>query len=131
MTVARPAIDPVSRPTNFGFFSMIQARISQVTAANEAAMSVLRNASDGDRVDLQLAAGVEAVPAEPQQPGAEGDERDAVRPLVLTTFRRPTKNTEASAAMPAMQCTTMPPAKSRTPLFCRIPPPQIMWANGK
>ena len=31
------------------------------------------------------------------------------------TFRRPTYSTDASAAMPAMLCTTMPPAKSSTP----------------
>src|SRR5439155_24988321 len=33
----------------------------------------------GDVVDLQLTAGVEPVPAEPEQAGAECDERDVVR----------------------------------------------------
>ena len=45
VTAASPAMDPVSRPTNFGFFSRIQAMISHVIAAKEAATSVLRNAS--------------------------------------------------------------------------------------
>ena len=43
--VASPATAPVSRPTNFGFFSKIQATISQVIAAKDAAVSVFRNAS--------------------------------------------------------------------------------------
>ena len=48
-------------------------------AANEAAISVLRNGGRRDVVDLELAAGVEAVPAEPEQAGAERDEGDVVR----------------------------------------------------
>ena len=43
---ARPAIEPVRSPTNFGFFSNIHASTSHVIAANDAATSVLRNAFD-------------------------------------------------------------------------------------
>src|SRR5262245_11488681 len=42
--VARPATAPVRSPKNFGFFVTIQSTINQATAANEAAISVLRNA---------------------------------------------------------------------------------------
>src|SRR5262245_1543745 len=43
--VARPATAPVRRPTNFGFFPSHQSRASQTIAANDAATSVLRNAT--------------------------------------------------------------------------------------
>src|SRR5215471_11294938 len=42
--VASPATAPVSKPRNLGFFSFNHAIISQVTAANDAATSVFRNA---------------------------------------------------------------------------------------
>ena len=48
-----------------------------------------------------------------------------------TTLRLPTKNTEASAAKPAVACTTMPPAKSSTPCAAIRPPPHTMWHRGK
>src|SRR5579862_4029678 len=42
--VARPATAPVSNPTNFGWLPRAHSTSSHVIAANEAAMSVLRNA---------------------------------------------------------------------------------------
>src|SRR5689334_3939721 len=42
--VANPATAPVSKPTNLGFFDVIQSSASQTTAANEAAVSVFKNA---------------------------------------------------------------------------------------
>ncbi len=42
--VARPATAPVNNPTNFGFLERIQSIASQTMAANDAAISVLRNA---------------------------------------------------------------------------------------
>src|SRR5436190_2233347 len=42
--VARPATAPVRSPTNLGFFSARHETKSQVTAAKDPAMSVLRNA---------------------------------------------------------------------------------------
>src|SRR5207237_10713261 len=44
--------------------------------------------------------------------------------------RAPTTQTEASAANPALVCTTMPPAKSSPPHFARNPPPQIQCTSG-
>ena len=43
--VARPATEPVRRPSSFGFRVVIHSTISQATPANEAARSVLRNAA--------------------------------------------------------------------------------------
>src|SRR5258706_15824174 len=43
--VARPATAPVSSPTNFGFLCMLHSITIHVMAANDAATSVLRNAS--------------------------------------------------------------------------------------
>ena len=45
-------------------------------------------------------------------------------------FREPTTHTDASAAKPALVCTTIPPAKSSTPHFARKPPPQIQCTSG-
>ncbi len=43
--VAKPAIAPVNRPINVGFLSLrVHSIINQVTAATEAAISVLRKA---------------------------------------------------------------------------------------
>ena len=45
-------------------------------------------------------------------------------------FRAPTTQTDASAANPALVCTTSPPAKSSAPHFARNPPPQIQCTSG-
>ena len=63
-------------------------------------------------------AGVEAEPAEPQDAGAEQRERQRVRRhrvLAASPRRVPSTSTTASAAMPALMCTTVPPAKSSAP----------------
>src|ERR1041384_3726301 len=43
--VASPATAPVMSPTNFGFLARLHSINNQVTAANEAATSVFKNAS--------------------------------------------------------------------------------------
>ena len=45
---------------------------------------------EGDAVNPQLAAGIEAVPAEPQEGGAQGDEGDVVQALSSMTLALPT-----------------------------------------
>ena len=51
-------------------------------------------------------------------------------------LRDPRKNASTRAASPAVSCTTMPPAKSFTPIppkippSLSIPPPQIQWTTG-
>ena len=81
-------------------------------------------------------AAVETEPAEPEKTGAEGDERDVVRvgvdvcTLELSAVRAAPRRWP-SAEKPAVMCTTMPPAKSLTPLRAIQPPPHTQWANGK
>ena len=62
----------------------------------------------------------DSLPAlKPYQPNHSRPVPKATRGMLCgprsTTLRRPTYSTEASAAMPAMLWTTMPPAKSFTP----------------
>jgi hypothetical protein len=42
--VANPAMEPVSKPTNFGFLSLDHSIITQATVANEAATSLFKKA---------------------------------------------------------------------------------------
>ena len=44
--VANPAIEPVSKPTNLGFLSFDHSTISHAIVANDAAISVFRNANE-------------------------------------------------------------------------------------
>jgi hypothetical protein len=45
-------------------------------------------------------------------------------------LRRPSTSAAMSAAMPALRCTTVPPAKSSSPIFCSQPPPHTQCATG-
>ena len=130
VTVASPATAPVSNPRNLGFFSLNHATSNQATAANEAARSVLRNAvavTESTRISLPALNPYHPNHSKPVPSATSGmlcGPRSAV-------CRFPTYSTDAKAAMPAMLCTTMPPAKSFTPHCCRKPPPQTMCTNGK
>jgi hypothetical protein len=42
----------------------------------------IQEGDGGDRIDAELTAGVESVPSEPEQSGAQGDERNGVRSAV-------------------------------------------------
>jgi hypothetical protein len=46
--------------------------------------------------------------------------------------RGPTMMHATSAATPAVMCTTIPPAKSKTPMSAKKPPspPHVMWQIG-
>ncbi|MNC86252.1 hypothetical protein D3C83_18960 [compost metagenome] len=46
-------------------------------------------------------------------------------------LRRPSTRAQTRAAMPAFRCTTVPPAKSITPIFCSQPSPQTQCAIGQ
>ena len=49
----------------------------------------------------------------------------------LYPFRRPIISAVASAETPEMICTTVPPAKSSTPMLRNQPPiPQTQWQTG-
>src|SRR5579863_4357674 len=104
---------------------------SQVTPANEAATSVLRNA------DAVTASTRNSDPAlNPYQPNHKSPVPSAISGtlwgLPAMTLRRPTKNTDAKAAKPAELCTTIPPAKSNTPHLANSPSVlQIICTKGK
>src|SRR5579863_3509259 len=104
---------------------------SQVTPAKEAAISVLRKA------EAVTASTRSSDPAlKPYQPNHRRPVPRAINGtlcgLLTITLRRPTKNTDASAAKPAELWTTMPPAKSSTPHLANRPSAlQIMWTKGK
>ena len=52
--------------------------------------------------------------------------------IILFSLRGPRTVAPTSAPMPAVMCTTMPPAKSMTPLAAMKPSgPQTMWQAGK
>ena len=100
-------------------------------AANDAAMSVLRNA---EAVTGSTRSSEPAL--KPYQPNHSRPVPSAISGtlcgLFSITWRRPTYSTEASAANPADACTTIPPAKSSTPHFARMPSGlHSMCTNGK
>ncbi len=92
-----------------GFRVVAHSTAIQATPANDAARSVLMNAA------AVVASTRNSLPAlKPYQPNHRSPVPRATRGMlwgpVSCTRRRPTYSTEASAAMPAMLCTTMPPA---------------------
>src|SRR5579863_1287115 len=128
--VTNPATAPVSNPKNFGFFSLNHATSIHVTAANEGATSVFKNAvavTESTRISLPA--------LNPYHPNHSRPVPSATRGILCgprsRTLRFPTYSTDASAAIPAMLWTTIPPAKSFTPHCCSTPPPQTMCTNGK
>src|SRR5258706_12588388 len=99
--VARPATAPVRSPRNFGFLEINHSTAIQVTAANDAAMSVFRNA-------LAVTASTRnSLPAlNPYQPNQRGPVPRATRGMRWDprswTLRFPTYKTDARAAIPTM-----------------------------
>ena len=128
--VASPAMEPVSRPRNFGFFSKTHARIEPRHGGKGGGEVRVQESGHGDLVHPKLASRIEPVPAEPEKPRAQGDEGNAVRSAVLHVPRADEEHRgqrrEAREAW-----TTMPPAKSRTPHCASRPSPQIMCTSGK
>jgi hypothetical protein len=128
--VASPATAPVRSPRNRGLPVTRHSIASQTIPANEAAMSVLRNAT------AVTASTRNSLPAlKPYQPNHRRPVPRATSGMLWAPSsgvrRRPTYSTDARAAVPAIAWTTMPPAKSSTPRSARKPPPQIMCTNGK
>ncbi len=115
-----------------GLPSFHHVRNSQVHIAIEPAMSVFTNACAA----TPLAASAEP-PLKPNQPNHRRPVPRATKAMLCAmlrspgpNLRAPTTHTEARAAIPALTCTTMPPAKSRAPQAARKPPPQSQCVNG-
>ena len=79
VTATRPTTIAVAAPTAVGLPTVMASRNVHTTSVAAGASIVVENASAGDAVGGQRAAGVEAEPAEPQQAGAEQHERHVVR----------------------------------------------------
>src|SRR5579884_3659603 len=121
--VARPATAPVIAPDMLGFPVCHQAMSSQVTMATEAAVLVLTNATAATPVAASA-----LPPLKPNHPNQSSPVPRATKGRLCgsvfssaLSLRFPTMKTEASAAMPADRCTTMPPAKSTAPMVARNP----------
>src|SRR4030095_3084857 len=99
--VASPATAPVSKPTNFGFFSIHHATSSQTIAANDAATSVFKNAC---AVTESTANSLPAL--NPYHPNHNKPVPSAISGMLCNpgsgTFLFPTNNTDARAANPAI-----------------------------
>src|SRR5215467_9698159 len=120
----RPATAPEEAPNIVGLPVFIHSAIIQPNAANDAAVWVAMNALDArpfaPRADPAL---------NPNQPThniaapitANGKLCGAIGTLPKPP-RFPITRTATSAETPALMCTTVPPAKSRAPIFLRNPP---------
>ena len=115
----RPATAPDAAPSVVACPLLAAARRrSQPSIAAAAATSVLMNACAASAVGAERRAGVEAEPAEPQDAGAEQRERQRVRRHRVLRPALPLAEHEDAARarpMPALMCTTVPPAKSSAP----------------
>ena len=130
--MARPAIAPVAKPTVVGLPKLIRSIRIQTSAATDAATWVFK---------IALEASAEADSAEPPLkpnqpthsrtapsmviPGACGSSALEGKPL-----RLPSSSAITSAETPAVVWTTMPPAKSSTPMPDSQPPPHTQCATG-
>ena len=75
----RPTTIAVAPPTAVTFWLRIRSSSVHTTSVPIGARNVVVNASAADGPARERAAGVEAEPAEPEQPGAEQHERHVVR----------------------------------------------------
>mmetsp|Transcript_7638 Transcript_7638/g.30652 ORF Transcript_7638/g.30652 Transcript_7638/m.30652 type:complete len:211 (+) Transcript_7638:603-1235(+) len=133
--VAKPAIAPTQAPTRVGLPSIFHSSMSQKKRAAEAEISEFIAASAA----CSFAARAEP-PLKPNQPNQRRPVPRATKGMLCglvstsspSSFRRlGSATTVAKAEKPAVMCTTMPPAKSLTPLRAIQPPPHTQWANGK
>ena len=129
---ARPATAPVKAPMRLGLPSNFQVMNSQVHMAMEPEMSVFTKAWAAMPPAVN-----ESPPLKPNQPNHSSAVPSPTKAMLcgmlrspLPNTRRPTTQTEARAAMPALVCTTAPPAKSSAPHCARKPPPHTQWQNG-
>ena len=129
----RPATAPDAAPSIVGFPVLNHSATIQPSAASEAAVCVAMNALEASPFAPS------ADPAlNPNQPThsiaapitAKGRLCGAIGTLPCPT-RLPMIKTATSAEMPALMCTTVPPAKSSAPMLRRNPPtPQTQCASG-
>src|SRR4030043_1519267 len=125
----RPATAPEASPRTVGFFVCIHSVNIHDIAAIAVAVLVLIKAAPA----RPFAANAEPAlnPNHPNQ-SSPAPVMTRVKLLGLRDGSRllPRTNAPMRAAIPALICTTVPPAKSSAPNFARNPPPHTQWATG-
>mmetsp|Transcript_6237 Transcript_6237/g.22513 ORF Transcript_6237/g.22513 Transcript_6237/m.22513 type:complete len:234 (-) Transcript_6237:387-1088(-) len=129
---ARPAMDAVHVPSTDTLpFSMTSSAV-QTMAATDAESCVAKHANAAPA----LAAPAEP-PLKPNQPthnmAVPRNVNTKLPWCILFSLRSPRYMAATKAPIPAVMCTTIPPAKSSTPISAKKPPapPHTMWHAGK
>ncbi len=130
-----PTTAPMQAPRAEGLWPRIQSKNIQPSIAEADAVLVVAKAS----VAEPLAARAEPA-LKPNQPNqsmpvpsiTNGTLAGEWASLLMWLLRRPSRIAPARAAQPADMCTTVPPAKSSTPILRRNPSGcQVQWASGE
>ncbi len=131
----RPTTAPMQAPIADGLRPRTMSKNTQPSIAAAEAVLVVANASTA----TSLAASADPA-LKPNQPNHSmpvpsrtyGMLAGSCGSLAMWVWRRPRTSAPASAARPADMCTTVPPAKSSTPI-CRSQPCgcQVMCASGE
>ena len=122
----RPATAPEAAPRLVGVPSRIFSTSDPAEQRGGGGDLRVHERERGRAVRAERRAGVEPEPAEPQQAGAEQDERQVVRPHrrpSASRCRLPSTSARARPAAPALMWTAVPPAKSSTPALASQPAP--------
>ena len=128
-----PATAPAAGPSTLGCPWRIQETVIQVEAAHRGGGVGHHERVCRQAVGRQGAAGVEAEPAEPEQPRAEHRVGQVVRlqRALPKPMRLPSTRAATRADTPAVMWTTVPPAKSSAPRSRSQPPTaQTQCATG-
>ena len=114
----RPATAPETQPSTEGLPLAIHSANIQPSAAAAVAICVTAIAMPARPLAADGGTGVEAEPADPQQRGADHRVGQVVRRHVVGAVADALAQHQAHTrpAMPALMCTTVPPAKSSTPV---------------
>ena len=131
--MARPAITPVTAPTREDLRNLIHSTVDQAIAPLTAAMCVTAMA-----IPAPPSAANWLPPLNPNQPTHSIAAPAAAMPGLCGGWiwagkprRRPTMLATTKADVPALTCTTTPPAKSIIPSSWSHPPPHTQWQNGR
>ena len=133
MTATRPATAPEAPPSRLGLPLEIVLGQQPGQRRGRGRHEGVDHRQRGRAAGLERRAGVEAEPADPQQrarrSGSCVSEWGGIASLPKPT-RLPTISAPTSPAMPALMCTTVPPAKSSAPHWKARPALAVTASNG-
>src|SRR5207302_3070897 len=129
----RPATAPEAMPSTLGFPLTVHSMNIQASAAAAVAICVTAIA-----IPARPSAATAEPALKPNHPTHSSDAPITVNTRLcgamgslLNPTRLPSASAQASAAIPELMCTTVPPAKSSTPAVAPQPPgSHIQWAIG-